>query len=210
MTLQSELIKKVKAKNRLSNILLCLKALFDILPQIFIVHIFTLAVLQTLSVRKLCFFSCAVFLCFVLKALCAYGAVWKAHEAAYNSLTELRMRIIVHLKKLPLGFFHERKTGDLTNIVQHDVEQAETYLAHGLPELMSATLMPALIFFIMLGLEWRLALLMIAGGRVCGLSKRCLRRFGKRILKYFPTVRKRCRKILWNTFRIFPLSKRSE
>ena len=171
MTLQSELIKKVKAKNRLSNILLCLKALFDILPQILIVHIFALAALQTLSVQKLCFFSCAVFLCFVLKALCAYGAVWKAHEAAYNSLTELRMRIIAHLKKLPLGFFHERKTGDLTNIVQHDVEQAETYLAHGLPELMSATLMPALIFFIMLGLEWRLALLMIAGGPCMWLVK---------------------------------------
>lgn len=185
MTLQSELIKKVKAKNRLSNILLCLKALFDILPQILIVHIFALAALQTLSVRKLCFFSCAVFLCFVLKALCAYGAVWKAHEAAYNSLTELRMRIIAHLKKLPLGFFHERKTGDLTNIVQHDVEQAETYLAHGLPELMSATLMPALIFFIMLGLERRLALLMIAGGPCMWLVKTLSAPLWKKNFKIF-------------------------
>ena len=185
MTLQSELVKKVKAKNRFSNLLLCLKTLFDIVPQILIVHMFALSVLQTLSVRTLCFFSGSLLLCFVLKALCAYGAVWKAHEAAYNSLTELRMRIIGHLKKLPLGFFYERKTGDLTNIVQHDVEQAEVYLAHGLPELMSATLMPSLVFFIMLGLEWRLALLMIAGGPCMWLVKTLSAPLWKKNFKIF-------------------------
>ena len=43
-------------------------------------------------------------------------------------------------QRLPLGFFQERKVGDLVNIINHDVEQIEIYLAHGLPEILSATL----------------------------------------------------------------------
>lgn len=70
-----------------------------------------------------------------------YGtSIWRAHRSAYNALTRLRLRIISHLQRLPLGFFQERKVGDLVNIINHDVEQIEIYLAHGLPEILSATL----------------------------------------------------------------------
>ena len=75
-----------------------------------------------------------------------------------KKLTELRLDIIGHLKKLSLGFFKEHNTGELTNIVQHDVEQVEVYLAHGLPEIMSVTLLPTIIFVAMIFVDWRLAL----------------------------------------------------
>lgn len=61
-------------------------------------------------------------------------------------MTDLRLRLICHLKQLPLCFFQERKADGLTNIIEHDVEQAEFYLAHGLPEIMPATLVPTVIF----------------------------------------------------------------
>ena len=62
-----------------------------------------------------------------------------------------------------MGFLKEHNTGELTNIVQHDVEQVEVYLAHGLPEIMSVTLLPTIIFVAMIFVDWRLALGMIAG-----------------------------------------------
>ena len=93
-------------------------------------------------------------------------------EVAYRCLTDLRLRIIAHLKKLPLGFFQERSTGDLAGIIQHDVEQVEVFLAHGLPEIMSATVLPALIFLAMLFVEWRLALLMISTLPLMALTKK--------------------------------------
>ena len=100
---------------------------------------------------------------FVLKGVFYYFATKVAHEKAYEKLTELRVDIIGHLKKLNLGFFKEHNTGELTNIVQHDVEQVEVYLAHGLPEIMSVTLLPIIIFTAMIFVDWRLALGMIAG-----------------------------------------------
>ncbi|HEP2416163.1 TPA: ABC transporter ATP-binding protein, partial [Streptococcus pyogenes] len=104
-----------------------------------------------------------IFISFVLKGVFYYFATKVAHEKAYEKLTELRLDIIGHLKKLSLGFFKEHNTGELTNIVQHDVEQVEVYLAHGLPEIMAVTLLPTIIFVAMIFVDWRLALGMIAG-----------------------------------------------
>ena len=92
-----------------------------------------------------------------------YGtSIWRAHQSAYNALTRLRLRIISHLQRLPLGFFQERKVGDLVNIINHDVEQIEIYLAHGLPEILSATLFPVLLWVIIMVLDWRLGLSLIS------------------------------------------------
>ena len=92
-----------------------------------------------------------------------YGtSIWRAHRSAYNALTRLRLRIISHLQRLPLGFFQERKVGDLVNIINHDVEQIEIYLAHGLPEILSASLFPVLLWVIIMVLDWRLGLSLIS------------------------------------------------
>ena len=62
---------------------------------------------------------------------------------------------------MPLGFFQKRKAGDLANIINHDVEEIEVYLAHALPEIVSATLVPAVIFIVVLLIEWRLGLALV-------------------------------------------------
>ena len=58
--------------------------------------------------------------------------------------------------------------------MQHDVEQVEGYLAHGLPEIMSATILPAAVFLIMLWVDWRLALVMIVGLPLMWITKKNL------------------------------------
>lgn len=160
---QKELIKNVKSKNRLPNIMICFQTVLALVPQITVVYMIGLAFSGILDKRSIIAASGFILICFLLKALFAYQAVWKAHEAAYNCLSELRGRIIGHLKKLPMGFFQERKIGDLANIVEHDVEQVEIYLAHGLPEIMAAVILPVMIFCVMLVVDRRLALVMIAG-----------------------------------------------
>lgn len=159
----SQLIQNVKRKSRASNALMAGKVIFDLLSQVFVIYLISKGFSKTLTIKTIKTTALFVFACFFLKALCAYGATWLAHQTAYNCLTDLRLKIIRHLKKLSLGFFQDRKTGDLTNIIQHDVEQVEIYLAHGLPEIVAAQFLPLVIFLIMLFVDWRLALVMIAG-----------------------------------------------
>lgn len=160
---EKELRKKVIGKNGLSNLLLALKIVFDLIPQILLVYLISSLIANNISEDNLKYIFLGIFISFALKGVFYYFATKVAHEKAYEKLTELRLDIIGHLKKLSLGFFKEHNTGELTNIVQHDVEQVEVYLAHGLPEIMSVTLLPTIIFISMIFVDWRLALGMIAG-----------------------------------------------
>ncbi|HEP4080347.1 TPA: ABC transporter ATP-binding protein [Streptococcus pyogenes] len=160
---EKELRKKVIGKNSLSNSLLALKIVFDLIPQILLVYLISSLITNNINEGNLKYIFLGIFISFVLKGVFYYFATKVAHEKAYEKLTELRLDIIGHLKKLSLGFFKEHNTGELTNIVQHDVEQVEVYLAHGLPEIMSVTLLPTIIFVAMIFVDWRLALGMIAG-----------------------------------------------
>ena len=160
---EKELRKKAVGNNVSSNILLSLKILFDLIPQVLLVYLISSLIAQDIAVEKVKYIFLAMFASFVLKGVFYYYATKVAHEKAYKKLTELRLDIIGHLKKLSLGFFKEHNTGELTNIVQHDVEQVEVYLAHGLPEIMAVTLLPVIIFIAMIFVDWRLALGMIAG-----------------------------------------------
>ena len=160
---EKELRKKVIEKNGLSNSLLALKIVFDLIPQILLVYLISSLITNNISEGNLNYIFLGIFISFVLKGVFYYFATKIAHEKAYEKLTELRLDIIGHLKKLSLGFFKEHNTGELTNIVQHDVEQVEVYLAHGLPEIMAVTLLPTIIFIAMIFVDWRLALGMIAG-----------------------------------------------
>ena len=160
---EKELRKKVIGKNGLSNSLLALKIVCDLIPQILLVYLISSLITNNINEGNLKYIFLGIFISFALKGVFYYFATKVAHEKAYEKLTELRLDIIGHLKKLSLGFFKEHNTGELTNIVQHDVEQVEVYLAHGLPEIMSVTLLPAIIFIAMIFVDWRLALGMIAG-----------------------------------------------
>ena len=160
---EKELRKKVIGKNGLSNSLLALKIVFDLIPQILLVYLISSLITNNINEGNLKYIFLGIFISFVLKGVFYYFTTKVAHEKAYEKLTELRLDIIGHLKKLSLGFFKEHNTGELTNIVQHDVEQVEVYLAHGLPEIMSVTLLPTIIFIAMIFVDWRLALGMIAG-----------------------------------------------
>ena len=160
---EKELRKKAVGNNVSSNILLSLKILFDLIPQVLLVYLISSLIAQDIAAAKVKYIFLAMFASFILKGVFYYCATKVAHEKAYKKLTELRLAIIGHLKKLSLGFFKEHNTGELTNIVQHDVEQVEVYLAHGLPEIMAVTLLPAIIFIAMILVDWRLALGMIAG-----------------------------------------------
>lgn len=160
---EKELRRSVIGKNILSSLTLALKMLFDLLPQVLLVYLISSLITQNMRAERMRRIFLAMFVFFVLKGLFHYFSTKIAHENAYGKLTELRLSIIGHLKKLNLGFFKEHHTGELANIMQHDVEQVEVYLAHGLPEIMSVTLLPVIIFIAMIFVDHRLALGMIAG-----------------------------------------------
>lgn len=151
-----------ESRSLLSNAVVVLQLVFGTLPLLLVVWAVDKLINDTFS-STIVWGVGGVLILFALLRGVFYGtSIWQAHRSAYNALTRLRLRIISHLQRLPLGFFQERKVGDLVNIINHDVEQIEIYLAHGLPEILSATLFPALIWVIVMLLDWRLGLSLVS------------------------------------------------
>ena len=155
---QKAYIQKIKNKNMSANILVTMDVIFGTIPAIIVVYMVGLMMDGGLTKNIILLCGIGIAVCLTLKALFYGLSLWKAHDAAYGSLTEIRVDIIEHLKTLPLGFFQKRKTGDLANIINHDVEEVEIYLAHALPEIVAATLVPAVIFIVVLLIDWRMGL----------------------------------------------------
>jgi ATP-binding cassette subfamily B protein len=149
------LVKQIKAKNRASNVFVSVLA--GIGTTVLTVLLVQLLFAGEISREQIWRIGAGIAALQITKAVFYALGLWRAHRAAYKSLADLRLDIISHLKKLPLGFFQKRMTGDLTNIIGHDVEQIELYLAHTQPEIIAITLIAALIAALMFIVEWRLA-----------------------------------------------------
>ena len=151
-----------ESRSLLSNAVVILHLILGTLPILLVVWAVDKLMNSTLSPIIVWGIGGIMILFAMLRGVFYGTSIWRAHRSAYNALTRLRLRIISHLQRLPLGFFQERKVGDLVNIINHDVEQIEIYLAHGLPEILSATLFPGLLWVIIMVLDWRLGLSLIS------------------------------------------------
>ncbi|MDR1147709.1 MAG: ABC transporter ATP-binding protein/permease [Spirochaetaceae bacterium] len=156
------LVKQIKAKNRASNMYVFVSVLSGIgttLLTVMLVHLFFAGAITRERIWQI---GAGIVILQITKAVFYAIGLWRAHRAAYKSLADLRLDIISHLRKLPLGFFQKRMTGDLANIIGHDVEQIEIYLAHTQPEIIATTLAAAIITALMFIVDWRLAFCLIA------------------------------------------------
>jgi len=161
----------------ISGILVSLNILFGTLPLIIVVLMVGKLMTGGITPTQIWLYGAVIAGCLTLKALFYGISVWKVHAVAYKALVKIRVNMINHLKKLPVSFLQKRKTGDLANIINHDVEQVELYLAHGLPEIMSATLIPVIIFVIVLMIDWRLGLTLVSTVPVTLLLQKVLNKF---------------------------------
>lgn len=85
-----------------------------------------------------------------------------SHIAAFNILYEIRMQLAQKMARLPLGFFTHRASGELKKIMSDDVERIELFIAHHIPDIVSAILFPLILIGYMFIIDWRLALVVLA------------------------------------------------
>jgi len=172
-------------KDGMSNIIVILHLLFGTLPIILVVFLVNEFFKGNVTIRMIAIVAVLMFVFALLKGFFYGASIWRAHKSAYEALTKLRIKIVAHLQKLPLGFFQERKVGDLTNIIHHDVEQIELYLAHGRPEILSATLLPFVLWALVLFLDWRLGLALVSLLPVAVLLQKVFNRMWRKSFKHF-------------------------
>ncbi|WP_202945796.1 ABC transporter transmembrane domain-containing protein [Acetonema longum] len=84
-----------------------------------------------------------------------------SHIAAFTILYKLRLKAVAYFARLGMGFFVSRTSGELQKTINEDIEKLENFIAHQIPDLVAAAAAPLVIFLYLLGVDYRLALLLL-------------------------------------------------
>lgn len=91
-----------------------------------------------------------------------FASLMLSHIAAFNILYKIRMQLAQKMVRLPLGFFSRRASGELKKIMSDDVERIELFIAHHIPDIVTALLFPLILVSYMFAVDWRLAIVVLA------------------------------------------------
>ena len=90
--------------------------------------------------------------------LLTYTGGISAHTFAYRVICGVRLKVTEHIGKLPMGYVTNNAVGKIKQVLDADVEQIESFLAHQFPDFISTIVMLLAMFIIMFSQNVWLAL----------------------------------------------------
>jgi subfamily B ATP-binding cassette protein MsbA len=101
-------------------------------------------------------------LLFVGRAALSFFGQYLLQWTGERVVADLRQRLYAHLHRLSLGFFSKSRTGDLTSRLVGDVASVRTAATQALADLLTQSLALVGSLALMLFLNWRLSLMVLA------------------------------------------------
>ena len=97
---------------------------------------------------------------FTLLSMAVYiAALMCSHKAAFRVQANMRISMMKHIMKLPLGYVETEETGKIRKIVTESSAATETFLAHNLPDKAVSVATPIGLLTMMMIFDWRLGLI---------------------------------------------------
>ena len=97
---------------------------------------------------------------FALLSMAFYiAALMCSHKAAFRVQANMRVAVMNHIMKLPLGYVESEGTGKIRRIVTESTAATETYLAHNLPDKAVSVATPIGLLAMMMIFDWKLGLI---------------------------------------------------
>lgn len=87
------------------------------------------------------------------------AALMCSHKAAFRVQANMRIDMMKHIMKLPLGYIEAEGTGKIRKIVTDSSSATETFLAHNLPDKAVSVATPIGLLVMMMAFDWRLGLI---------------------------------------------------
>lgn len=85
------------------------------------------------------------------KMVCSFLGSYGCHRTAFRLLYNMRVNIMEHIGRLPIGFFADNTTGAVQKNMDENVEKIEGFVAHMLPDMIGSA---CLLIILFAGLFW--------------------------------------------------------
>lgn len=152
---------------------------------------------ETLTAEYVIWRIAAIAICTVLYAVLYIWGLSLSHNAAYNTLKNLRISLQGKMENLPLGIIQEKGVGAIKKVFVDDIENIELPLAHVIPEGIANVSVPIMVFIGMFIADWRMALLALASLPLGMISMAAMYKAGTgKMVTYYESAQKMNRTIV--------------
>lgn len=113
---------------------------------------------DTATVARILAITSAMLVCVALRIVAGAFGMPLIFTGAYAMMSQARLRIADHLRRLPMGWFLRQRGGDLGARLTSDLELVENLWSHFLGVFVSASVTPLCLLACLAWIDWRLAL----------------------------------------------------
>ena len=152
---------KYKILTYLSLVLSAMSGILSLIPFVYIWFIIRDVIQVSPNFNEatnIAFYGWMAVLFALLSMLVYFGGLMCSHISAFRIAGNMRMKLMEHITKMPIGKIDELGRGKVRKIVMDSTSATETYLAHQLPDMAQALLMPLAMIIILCIFDWRLGL----------------------------------------------------
>nr|WP_319540652.1 ABC transporter ATP-binding protein [uncultured Methanospirillum sp.] len=89
----------------------------------------------------------------VFRGICGYLSPYLCHVGAYRLLADLRDQFYRTIEPLAPAALMQRRTGDIVSVAGNNVETLELFFAHTIAPMVTAVVIPLLVFFSLLSIH---------------------------------------------------------
>lgn len=167
-----------RGKLTLATVLAVFGALCGIVPYLAVASLLQHALTGSLDVRAALGLAALAVLGYVFQKGLSVRATLSAHEAAYEIIAHVRVRMLQKLSRVSMGTVQARSSGAYKQLIIDDAERLEIPLAHIIPEVTAAIATPLFVLAYLVIIDWRMALAALASG-ILGLAVYYCMMFGR-------------------------------
>lgn len=167
-----------RGKLTLATVLAVFGALCGIVPYLAVASLLQHALTGSLDVRAALGLAALAVLGYVFQKGLSARATLSAHEAAYEIIAHVRVRMLQKLSRVSMGTVQARSSGAYKQLIIDDAERLEIPLAHIIPEVTAAIATPLFVLAYLVIIDWRMALAALASG-ILGLAVYYCMMFGR-------------------------------
>jgi ATP-binding cassette subfamily B protein len=91
----------------------------------------------------------------IINILSYFVALCLLHKAAFETMYKLKVDVLKHFTKLPIGFVIRMGSGNIRKIIDEDIGNTEDFLAHQFPDLIYTFVSCIITLIILMGVDWR-------------------------------------------------------
>ena len=154
-----------------SQILSGISAIFILMPFICVYYaareLINTFVGNDLDTQRLIQWGIYALVCEFMGIAIYFCSLMCSHIVAFHTEKNLKMAALMHLSKMPLGYFDKNPSGKLRKIIDDNSAQTETYIGHQMPDLIGAQVTMVVAVILMLAFDWKIGIpllvLMILG-----------------------------------------------